>query len=324
LKTVITGGSGFIGSHLTKRLIEEGRDVVVVSDFANVGKENLEQLGIKAKCKKADLRDYDQTLKSIKGAKSVFHLAAVVGGIKYLHGTKEAEVSTLRTNLAIDANVFKACVESGVERLVYASSCAVYPMDRQGSLGAVFSEDDLKLWLANPDGGYGWAKLVGEVELDLLKGINVGIARIFNIYGVNEAKGKKAHVLVDLMNKALDYPRSKFVVWGDGNQTRDFLYVSDCVEALVLFEAMASSPPVVINVGSGQAVSIKTVADKIIGISGRNLMPMYDADKFIMPKSRTADIAKAKELLSWQPKVGLDEGLEKTFEWVKDYRPDLH
>jgi GDP-D-mannose 3',5'-epimerase len=114
----------------------------------------------------------------------VFHLAAMVGSLKYLHGTEMAELTTLQRNLAIDANVFRVCLEDGVQKLVYASSCAVYPMDRQYAQGAVFVEEDLTS--INPDGGYGWSKLLGEIQLGWMKGIDIGIARIYSAYGENE------------------------------------------------------------------------------------------------------------------------------------------
>jgi nucleoside-diphosphate-sugar epimerase len=359
-KVVVTGGTGFIGSHLVKSLVEQGKKVIVVSDFARLGTENLVDLGLKTsdmELRKADLTDYSQTLKVIEGADVVYHLAARVGSLEYLHSSEQAELSALQTNLVIDANVFKACLERGVHKIIYASSCAVYPMDRQFSPGAIFSEADLDLTqstvsspqsLVNPadsqnshsrlrtqdfglttidsrlptiypDGGYGWAKVIGEIQLNWMKGIDIGIARIFNVYGENEPLGERAHVVGDLIQKAILYQGGDFIIRGDGNQTRDFLYVSDCIEALLKLKQKLSNSttPMTINIGSGKPTTIRTTAEKVVKLSGRKVNIIYNPTKAVGPISRTADITKAKALLGWEPKVSLDEGLRYTYYWVE-------
>ena len=333
MKTVVTGGTGFIGSHLVKRLLDVGREVIVASDMSRLGTGNLTNLGIKAECRNVDLRDYDQALEVLDGAQTVFHLAARVGSLQYLHATEMAEVNALQANLTIDANVFRACLEKGVGRLVYASSCAVYPMDNQFAPGAVFPESCLELnrqdflgpqvsesgqRIINPDGGYGWAKLMGEIELGWIRNIDTGIARLFNIYGQNEPLGEKAHVICDLIIKAIRYPEDDFVVYGDGKQSRDFLHVSDCVNALLKLEERATSPPVTTNIGSGVPVSIGTIAEKVAKLSGKDIEIVYDLTKPMGPLSRTADISKAKSLLGWAPGIDLDDGLKRTYEWVDE------
>jgi len=333
MKTVVTGGTGFIGSHLVKSLLEQDREVIVASDLAQLGSENLSSLGVKpsdVELRRTDLVEYQQALRAIDGADSVFHLAARVGSLEYLHATGMAELAALQTNLVIDANVFKACLETGVRKIVYTSSCAVYPMDKQFSAGAIFSESCLELktldflrpgtpdprhQTINPDGGYGWAKLMGEVQLEWMKDIDIGIARIFNIYGDNEPFGEKAHVIADLIGKAILYPQEEFIVWGDGQQSRDFLYVSDCVDALLELEKIASSPPVTANIGSGKPASIRTVAEKVVELSGKDIKIIYAPTKPVGPLSRAADITRAKALLDWQPKVSLEEGLRRTYLW---------
>ena len=315
MKTVVTGGAGFIGSHLVKRLLNEEREVVIADDFSRGSIRNLSNFGIKTRCETVDLRDYSQALKLIDGADSVFHLAARIGSVKFLHGSGMDELSALQTNLVIDTNVFRACLERGVKRLVYPSSAAIYPVNEQYSLNVVISEDDSRQ--TNPDGGYGWAKLLGEVQLGWVKDIKIGIARIFNVYGENAVLGSSAHVIPDLIRKALLYPEEEFTVWGNGEQTRDFLYASDCAEALLKLEQRASNPPLTVNIGSGEAISIKQIADKIAELSGKGMKPRYQPEKPVGPLSRTANIAKAKELLGWQPKTSFEEGLKHTYAWVE-------
>lgn len=329
-KVLVTGGTGFVGSHLVKKLLDEGRQVIVVSDFAQLGLENLTDLGIlpsHIEISKLDLTQYEQALQAVKSVEVVFHLAAQVGSLTYLHGSDTAELAALQTNLLIDANVFRACLESGVKKLVYASSCAVYPMNKQFSPGAILSEDDLNLehrtpepiifQSINPDGGYGWAKLIGEIQLSWMKNIAIGIARIFNVYGENEPLGERAHVIADLIQKAILYPQEDFIVRGDGTQSRDFLYISDCVDALLKLEAKASYPLITVNIGSGKAVSITKLTEEIIRVSGKEITPRYDPEKPVGPLSRTADITRAKTLLNWQPKIDLAEGIKRTYNWAK-------
>lgn len=315
MKTMVTGGAGFIGSHLTKRLVEEGREVVVADDFSRGGVRHLADLGIQMDPRPVDLRDYPKVLALLKGVETVFHLAARVGSVEFLHGSDMAELLALQTNLVIDANVFRACLERGVKTLVYASSVSVYPIDTQQSYDVVFREDDVRY--INPEGGYGWAKLLGEIQVQWMRNLNTGIARIFNIYGENEEPDETAHVVPALMRRVIASSDKEFTVWGDGNQTRDLLYVTDAVEALVRLEARASSPPVVVNVGSGETTSVRALADAIVEISGKDLKAVYDASRPVGPLSRTADITAARQVLEWEPSVSLREGLRRTFEWVE-------
>lgn len=333
MKTLVTGGAGFIGSHLVKKLVEKGEKVIVIDDLSSGSLENLFNLGLKPsdfEFKKIDLTDYHQTLESLKNGDIVFHLAARIGGIKFLHGSKEAELSALQENLVIDANVFRACLEERVKKIIYPSSSAVYPLDKQYSFGTVFSEDDFILESIgkeprfgfkisiNPDGGYGLAKLLSEIQLNLMKDMKVGIARIFNVYGENEPFGERAHAILEFIQKAINYPKENIVIWGDGKQARDYLYVSDCVDGLIKIEEKISEiSPLTINIGSGCPKSLQEIAAEVIKISKKNIKPSYGLKGPVGPLSRTADIRKAERLLGWQPKVTLDEGLEKTYFWVQ-------
>ncbi len=334
MKTIVTGGAGFIGSHLVKKLIDRGRPVIII-DSPNGNLDNLTSLGVlrsSFKFIKADLTDYHEAYEAVRGAESVFHMAARIGGLSYLHGLESAELLALETNLSIDANVFRACHEGGVKRIVYPSSVAVYPMERQRSSKAVFSEKDTLIegggmdkksqikMLINPDGGYGLAKLLGELELSWMRGIKVGIGRLFSVYGTNESL-ERAHVVLNFIRKAVFYPEEEFIIWGNGLQNRDYVYVSDCAEALIrLEEKLLTSKvsPLVVNIGSGKATSMTELARKIISISGKDIKKIkYDKKKPVGPVSRTANISKAKKVLGWQPKVSLDEGLRRTYYWAE-------
>jgi GDP-D-mannose 3',5'-epimerase len=319
MSVAVTGGTGFIGSHVVKKLLEQGRKVVVVADFAHLGMENLTGLGIGTsdlEVRKADLSDYCQAQAALGDVEVIFHLAAVVGSLKYLHGTEMAELTTLQRNLAIDVNVFRVCLEKGVKKLVYASSCAVYPMGRQYSDGAVFREEDLTS--INPDGGYGWSKLLGELQLGWMENIDIGIARIYSAYGESEPiEEGKAHAIGDLTRKVILSAQPELKVQGDGTQSRDFLYVTDCADALLRIEEKASSPLLIVNIGSGRPTSIGTIAEKLVALSGKDIRLTYDLSQPTGPVSRTADMTRAREVLGWQPQVSLDDGLGQTYRWVK-------
>jgi len=640
-----------------RRLLDEGREVVVADDFSRGSVRNLLDLGIRIECPKVDLRDYGRALGVVEDADVVYHLAARVGSVEYLHGSELDELRALQDNLVIDANVFRACVEACVKKIVYASSVSVYPIDVQQKPGVTLSEDDLSYY--NPEGGYGWcvsgstriitydglkqiqyikplkdfvlgkdgkwhkvlavhrrrllpnerfvlfkpsrgmafwvtpshqiltsegwrkidqitpyrpggrkntellepipcvsqekppsklgfrykgykstvvctegfwrligfwlaegtlerftgvfaepgyislaqkdkevlekyldvirrldidphakingphkngmcilrfwheglwhwlfnnfitkletwknvrektvplwlvalsdsdfasffagwyegdgkhesdpkrkalgvstsseylagrmytvmrargvncslsirrtnakenhivtwlgshyqnnghfinkvyskkeayaydlevegedgyslpgclihnSKLIGEMQLGWMRDVDVGIARIFNVYGECEPLDETAHVIPALMRKAILYPKEGFVVWGDGNQSRCLIYVSDCVDALMRLEDKASSSKIIVNIGSDREVSIRTLAEKIVGLSGKDIEMVFDPAKPTGPVSRTADISKARALLGWQPRVGLDEGLRRTYLWAE-------
>jgi GDP-D-mannose 3',5'-epimerase len=313
VKIAVTGGAGFIGSNLVKKLLDKGHDVVIIDDFSRGSELNLRDLRIDTEIRRIDLRNYELALQSIKGVEVVFHLAARVGSIDYLHGSKWNELEALQSNLIIDANVFRACLESGVKKLIYASSVAVYPIENQDKSEATFSEDSLNHY--NPEGGYGWSKLMGEIQLAWTEGLNIGIARIFNIYGENGALGKSSHVVTSLIRKAILYPQEKYIVWGNGQQTRDFLHVGDCIEALIKIQGKSAKEPLIVNIGSDKAVKISTLAEKIARISGKDMEIIYDPSKPSGPFSRTSDNRQARALLDWEPKVSLDEGLHRTYKW---------
>lgn len=297
---VVTGGKGFIGNHLVKRLKEKGRNVYI----ADLPEYNL--------------TDFDHTLKALEGTETVFHLACDKGGLKYLHGSKKAEIKAWRINSRIDNNVFTACEYLGVKNLIYPSSCAVYPMWMQRELGSMLSEN---LGLSNAEGGYGYVKQMGERHLDWMrenKEMRIAIPRFFNIYGEGEPDKEKAHAVYDLCRKAIKYPNEPFIIWGDGNQTRDYIYIDDAVDVLMMLEGKDVPPT---NFASGKATSINKLANLIIKISGKDIKPLHNLNEPVGPISRTAKIGRAKSEFKWSPKVSLEEGLKRTYKWVeKQYK----
>src|SRR3984885_5872096 len=208
----VTGGAGFLGSHIVRRLVNDGRDVSIVDDFSSGSLRNLADVGVRRKCIAGDLRDYRFAKRSLRGAETVFHFAAEVGTVSYLHGSNARELAALQANLVIDANVFRACVENGVRTVIYASSVSVYPFDEQLGSHVQFREEDAERRL-NPEGGYGWSKYMGEKQLSLMPDTAFGIARIFHAYGTNiYLRPDRSQVIASLMRKAIRYPQEGFTV----------------------------------------------------------------------------------------------------------------
>jgi GDP-D-mannose 3',5'-epimerase len=202
-----------------------------------------------------------------------------------------------------------------VKKIVYASSVSVYPIDRQQKLGAVFKEEDI--YPINPEGGYGWAKLMGEIQLGMMEECRSAVARIFNAYGEYCEYESTAQVVPALIRKAIKYPEEEFVVWGDGTQTRNLVYIKDCVDALLKMEEKASYPPLILNVGNERTTTIRELAETIVKVSGKKIEIKYDKSKPVGPLSRIPSTSKARQILGWSANSSLEIGIRKTFDWMK-------
>ncbi|MEM0096321.1 MAG: NAD-dependent epimerase/dehydratase family protein [Candidatus Bathyarchaeia archaeon] len=322
---LVTGGASFIGSHLVDKLVELGAKVTVVDNFSSGTLENLSQSIQKIRVVKMDLEwcRLDEIVKVFRGHDVVFHLAATHGGRGYIH-THPADVCS---NFAIDHHVFEACLKADVERVVMASSACVYPPKLQATTDSdyLLKEDDTNPFrLDEPlsaDIEYGWAKLMGEVQLiAFIKqyGIKGCILRFVTAYGPRE---NETHAIIALIYKAFER-MDPYVIWGSGEQERDFTYVSDIVDGTILAaEKVTDGTP--INLGTGKRYKIKDVASKIFDIMGwRPKRIIFDASKPEGVASRALDISRAKNLLGWSPKVSLEEGLRKTIQYyISTHKP---
>lgn len=317
---VVTGAAGYIGSHLSQRLESEGVDnLVLIDDFSRGKQEYLDFLEVKTPCMRGDLKDYSVAKDAIKNADTVWHIAARIGGVQYLHGTPLAEYHGLEENLVIDRNVFRACVENNVKKIIYTSSVSVFPTKPQFKKNCIFKEEDIEP--LDPEGGYGWAKLIGEKQLEMMSkaGIRTGVARIFKSYGnCDDFSDVSGQVVCMLCRKAVNYPNEDFIVWGDGTQTRCLLYIDDCIDALMKIEEYTTDESLTVNLGSDVPIPIKTLAEKIVKISEKDIPITYDTSKPVGPLSRAPNISKIKKILNWKPTTTLDEGLIPTYEWVEE------
>jgi GDP-D-mannose 3', 5'-epimerase len=315
-RVAVTGGAGFLGSHIAARLMAKGDEVTVIDDFSAGSVQNLRDVGAILRAVKGDLKDYAFARRSLRRADVVFHFAAEVGSVQYLHGSAENELAAMQANLVIDANVFRACLENRVKTIIYASSVSVYPFDLQQGGEAPFKEDDSER--VNPEGGYGWSKVVAEKQLSLMPGVRSGVARIFHAYGKNiYLNPDRSQVIGSLIRKAIRFPREDFVVWGDGNQRRCFVYIDDALDGLfALWSHVEKKGNLTVNIGSTEEVTVLELARRVVALSGKDIKVKFDPTKPKGALNRVPDLGRAKRTLGWSPKVSFGDGLPKTYDWA--------
>ncbi|HEV2999123.1 MAG TPA: NAD-dependent epimerase/dehydratase family protein [Solirubrobacteraceae bacterium] len=313
-QVVVTGGASFIGSHLVELLVAHGARVTVADDLSSGSERHLDAVAGEVELLRGDLRDPAFAARAARGAETVFHLAAMHGGRGYID-THPVECTS---NMLLDHVVFDAAVAAGARRLVHASSACVYPVTLQASdeQRLLLAEEDANFdepGKAFPDGEYGWAKLMGELQLRAFHrqhGVDAVAARIFTAYGERE---NESHAVIALIAKAaarLD----PFPVWGDGRQTRNFTYVGDTVRGLALAGRLAGHQ--VLNVGSPTHHTILELLDVIFARLGWRPAELdRQLDKPVGVRSRASDNARILALTGWEPGTPLDEGVARTVDW---------
>jgi UDP-glucose 4-epimerase len=316
-KVVVTGGASFIGSHLVDKLVALKAKVIVIDNLSSGSLKNLSESINKIQFFKEDLEyiKLEKLVEILKGSEIVFHLAANHGGRGYI-STHPADVLSI---LSIDHHVFEASVIANVEKVVYASSACVYPTSLQKEeTDYLLKEED-----ANPfdldkfhaaDLEYGWAKFMGEVQLiSFIKqyGLKGSSLRFVTVYGPRE---NETHSIIALIYKAFER-MDPYVIWGDGNQSRDYTYVSDIVHGMLLAgEKINDGTP--INLGTEKRHKIRHIAEKIFEIiNWRPKEIIFDKSKPVGVYSRALSIERARRLLGWEPKYSIEQGLKETIEW---------
>ncbi len=320
-RVLVTGGAGFIGSSLVKRLVAEGARVQVIDNLWRGSLDNLARpdgscvIDLERDFHLADLTDFARCVVLIRDVDWVYHLADVVGGVQFVFSN---EAFVFRQNILINTNVLSACVANSITNYVYVGTACSYPKHLQMAPGVVSLREE-QTYPAEPESGYGWSKLMGEYEAELAQKfakINVGLLRLHNVYGPGSPfEGDGAQVLPSLIRKAMRFPEEPFIVWGSGDQYRDFVYVDDVVEALMLV-AQCGMNKGLIQIGSEQAMTIREAAQLVIQISGKPIKPTFDTSKPEGDRGRIAVCDRARNILGWKATVGLDEGLEQTYKWI--------
>jgi len=298
MKLVVTGGAGFIGSHIVKYLVKNGHDVVVVDNLYRGNIENLKEVKNEIDFLKIDISDREKMRNVVRNIDGVLHQAALTSVQESFNKKEEYQ----RVNVDGTENIFKLAKEYGF-KVVYASSSSVY-----GNPVAIPILEGFERRPINP---YGFTKLEVEhlAEKYSKSGTKIIGLRYFNVYGKGQTNDY-AGVIINFIENITSHKPP--IVYGDGTQVRDFIFVEDVAEANLV--AMKSAVDhAFINIGTGVATSISELADTLIQLSDLPLKPIYDKPRKGDVKASQADTKLAKKLLSWQAKTILENGLKKIF-----------
>ena len=310
-RATVTGAGGFIGHHMVKYLKAEGYWVrgvdVKAPQYEKTSADEFELL---------DLRQLENCEVATESVDEVYQLAADMGGIGYITAF-HADVA--RNNVLINAHMLEAASHNGVGNYFYASSACIYPMYLQTSPDVTpLKEEDA--YPADPEEGYGWEKLYSEklCQYYTEEGkIQTSTARFHNIYGpLGTFDGGREKAPAAISRKvALAEDGGDIEVWGDGEQTRSYTYIDDCVEGIYRIAHGGRWQP--INLGTDELVSVDGVVDLVCAIAGKNLTKRHDVTKPQGVRGRNSDNTMLREVLGWEPTTRLGDGLRKTYSWIE-------
>ena len=310
---LVTGAGGFIGGHLVKRLIEDGFQVVA-ADIKKL--DDWFQLHDKSQKYSFDLKDYDKCLKITANIDGVFNMACNMGGMGFIENNKaECMISVL-----INTNLLRACIENKVNKYFFSSSACVYNADLQKEVYVKgLKEEDA--YPALPEDGYGWEKLFSERMCRHFYedfGLETRVARYHNVYGTlgtfDGGREKAPAAICRKVAEAKINNKKNIDIWGDGKQTRSFLYIDDCIEGTIkLFNSNCREP---LNIGSDEQVSINELVDIAEKIANMKLKRNYQLDKPKGVRGRSSNNEKMIKKLKWNYSYKLEQGISKTYEWI--------
>lgn len=303
MKIVITGGAGFIGSNLAEELSKEKDNEIIIVDDLSTGKtENLKKFNQNIKFVRGSITDLDRLKRIFEDVDYVFHQAAIPSVPRSIKDPIAANNANINGTL----NVLVAAKDSSVKKVIYASSSSVY-----GDTPELPKREDMR---ANPKSPYAVTKLVGEYYCDVFNevyGLNTISLRYFNVYGPRQDPySDYAAVIPRFINMVSE--NKPPMIYGDGEQTRDFTFVKDVVRANVL--AAKSDAKGVYNIAYGNRISINELAEMIMKLMGKNLKPVHDAPREGDVKHSLGDISRAKKGLGYEPRYSLEEGLRGIIE----------
>ncbi len=314
-RVVVCGGGGFIGGHLVKALLKNGVNVVRAVDVKPLDQwyqktKDVENLSL-------DLRDKDNCYKAADGMQVVFQLAADMGGMGFIENNKALCMLSVLTN----THMLMAAKDSGIERFFFSSSACVYNGDKQKTPDVVpLKEEDA--YPALPEDGYGWEKLFSErmcrhFEEDY--GLVTRVARYHNVYGpfgtYDGGREKAPAAICRKVIQAKESGKHEIEIWGDGQQTRSFMFIDDCTKGTqAILESDIHEP---INLGSSELVTINQLVDVVEEIAGVKLKRKYKLDAPKGVNGRNSDNTKILQYLGWEPSIRLKDGMAKTYEWIE-------
>ena len=321
-RVLVTGGAGMIGSNLVRRLCALEAEVSVVDNLWRGRIDNLRRddgtpmIDLETNFHELDLAVPGVLDTLLPNVDVVFHLADIVAGIGYVFNNQG---SIFRQNVLINSNVISAVRDRPVDAFVYVGTACSFPAHLQtGPEAAPLVEADL--YPASPESGYGWSKLMGQYEAELLEqeaGVPVSVLVLHNVYGTpTDFTTEKGQVLPSLVRKAIRYPDEPFVVWGSGSQGRAFVHVDDVVDALTAAPVLGLGAGA-IQIGPETCTTIREAAELIVEISEKEISVEYDTSAPEGDQGRRANFAKARDVLGWTPTVTLRDGLSRLYEWME-------
>jgi GDP-D-mannose 3', 5'-epimerase len=319
---VVAGGGGFIGGHLIAQLRRQGYwrirsiDIKPMDEWYQVFDETDNVV--------ADLKDLNACREACEGATTVYNLAADMGGMGFIENNK----ALCMLSVLINTHLLMASRDAGVDRFFYASSACVYNADKQRSADVIpLKEEDA--YPAMPEDGYGWEKLFSERMCRHFRedfGLCTRVARFHNVYGPlgtwDGGREKAPAAVCRKVIHALETGKHEIEIWGDGNQTRSFMYIDDCTYGIDRILKSDIEEP--LNLGSSELVTINGLVDIVEDIAGVKLERKYKLDAPKGVNGRNSDNTRIQELLGWEPSIRLRDGMEKTYNWIlQEYRDRL-
>lgn len=309
-KVLVTGAGGFIGHHLTKYLVDRGyyvRGVDIKEPEYEATAANEFQL--------LDLSQADNCMRATEGMDEVYGLAANMGGIGFIENNKAVIV---RDNTFINLHTIEAARSNGVKRYLYTSSACIYPGYKQKETDVTpLKESDA--YPADAEDGYGWEKLYMERVCRHYTedfGLDTRVVRFHNIFGqLGTYDGGREKSPAAICRKiALANDGDDIEVWGDGEQTRSYCYIDDCVEGI--YRLMKSDHREPINLGQDRMISVNELVDIVAKIAGKRIGKRYDLTKPQGVRGRNSDNTRLREILNWEPTISLEDGLAITYHWI--------
>ena len=302
MRVLVTGGAGFIGSHLAETLLARGHEVRIVDNFATGRRENVLRLGDHVELVEGDLRSYERAAAAVSGCELVFHEAAL-GSVPR---SVQDPLTTNAANVDGTVNVLLASRDAGVRRVMFASSSSIY-----GRNPALPKQEDMRPLPISP---YAVSKLAGETycqAFNAVFGLETVALRYFNVFGPHQDPDSQYAAVIPRFIVTLAAGRSP-VVFGDGETSRDFTYIENVVEANLLAAERPEAVGETINVACGDRFTLNQLVDNLRDILGTDVRAEHAPERQGDVKHSHADITRARELLGYEPKVGFREGLERT------------